>query len=156
MKIEKIKKESFTVIGKEGSTLDGEGFIVQLWNDFSDNFKEVEHLAKKDEDGNLLGFWGLMSDFSRSFKPWDKSFTQGYYLVGVECDDEMVAPVGWSKWVVPSYEYLRILTDQENALFKVLDYLNFSNIKLAGAIHDFTCPKTGKDYMFVPIKELKK
>ncbi|MGI6509776.1 MAG: GyrI-like domain-containing protein [Erysipelotrichaceae bacterium] len=156
MQIEKVKKESFVVIGKEGSTSEGEKFILKLWNDFSDHFSEIEHLAKKDEEGKLLGFWGAMSDFSHSFKPWEKNFTQGYYLAGVECNDDAVAPEGWTKWVIPGYHYLRILTDREEALLKVLDYLNFSNINLVGAIHDFTCPKTGKDYMYVPVKALKK
>lgn len=33
MKINKCVKESFTVIGKEGSTNDGDGFIQKLWED---------------------------------------------------------------------------------------------------------------------------
>ena len=28
----KVIEEKFVVIGKEGSTLDGEGFIQKLWN----------------------------------------------------------------------------------------------------------------------------
>ena len=31
MKIEKCIKSSFAVIGKEGSTADGNGFIQKLW-----------------------------------------------------------------------------------------------------------------------------
>ena len=31
MNIEKITKAAFVVIGKEGSTNDGEGFIGRLW-----------------------------------------------------------------------------------------------------------------------------
>lgn len=31
MKIEKCKKNSFTVIGKEGATTDGADFIQKLW-----------------------------------------------------------------------------------------------------------------------------
>ena len=31
MKIERCKKESFIVIGKEGATTDGAGFIQKLW-----------------------------------------------------------------------------------------------------------------------------
>ena len=156
MKIDKIEKEPFVVIGKEGSTLDGDGFIPRLWNDFSDHFDEIEHLAKRDDEGRLLGFWGAMSDFSGSFNPWEKNFTQGLYLAGVECNDDAQPPIGWTKWVIPGYKYLRILTDKEDALLKVLDYLTFSNIDLVGAIHDFTCPKTGKDYMFIPVEVLKK
>ncbi len=38
MRIEKCVKESFVVIGKEGSTLDGEGFIQRLWADANSHF----------------------------------------------------------------------------------------------------------------------
>lgn len=64
MIIEKCKKESFVVIGKEGSTSDGEEFIQKLWDDANSHFGEIQHLAKKDENGNLVGIWGAMSDFS--------------------------------------------------------------------------------------------
>ena len=69
MKIERCEKESFIVIGKEGATTDGAGFIQKLWNEANSHFGEVEHLAKKDEEGNLCGIWGAMSDFSQSFHP---------------------------------------------------------------------------------------
>jgi hypothetical protein len=36
----------------------------------------------------------------------------------------------------------------------VIQYLKESNISLAGAVHDFICPKTGKAYMFFPIRRL--
>ena len=42
----KVIKKSFVVIGKEGSTLDGEGFIQKLWDDANSHFGEVAHLAK--------------------------------------------------------------------------------------------------------------
>ncbi len=96
MKIEKCTKESFAVIGKEGTTNDGEGFIQKLWGDANSHFNEIVHLAKKDDKGNLLGIWGAMSDFSHSFNPWD-NFSQGLYLAGVECLDDAEAPKGWTK-----------------------------------------------------------
>ncbi len=105
MKVEKCIKEAFVVIGKEGSTLDGEGFIQKLWMDANSHFGEVAHLAKKDENGNIRGIWGAMSDFSRSFYPWE-DFKKGLYLAGVECRDDAEAPSGWTKWVIPGYEYL--------------------------------------------------
>lgn len=37
----KVRKESFAVIGKEGSTNDGEGFIQKLWDDANGHFDEV-------------------------------------------------------------------------------------------------------------------
>ena len=105
MKVEKCIKEAFVVIGKEGSTLDGEGFIQRLWMDANSHFGEVEHLAKKDEKGNIIGIWGAMSDFSHSFYPWE-DFKKGLYLAGVECRDDAEVPSGWTKWVIPGYEYL--------------------------------------------------
>ena len=53
MKIETCIKESFVVIGKEGSTLDGEGFIQRLWADANSHFEEIRSLVKKDMAGNL-------------------------------------------------------------------------------------------------------
>ena len=105
MELEKCKKDSFVVIGKEGSSLDGEGFIQKLWNDANSHFGEIQHLAKKDADGNISGIWGVMSDFSRSFHPWE-DFNKGLYLAGVECNEDAEAPGGWTKWIVPAYEYI--------------------------------------------------
>ena len=47
----KVIKKAFVVIGKVGSTLDGEGFIQKLWNDANSHFNEVAHLAKKTQTG---------------------------------------------------------------------------------------------------------
>ena len=80
MRIEKYTKNAFVVIGKEGSTLEGQGFIQKLWSDANSHFSEVQPLAKKDENGNLVGIWGAMSDFSRLYKPWEDNFSKGYTL----------------------------------------------------------------------------
>lgn len=37
---------------------------------------------------------------------------------------------------------------------KVTEHLKDIGIPLAGAILDFTCPKTGKNYMYFPVKKL--
>ena len=153
MKIEKCRKESFTVIGKEGSTAEGEGFIPRLWNEANAHFAEVAALAKKDESGALVGVWGAMSDLSRSFRPWE-DFEKGLYLAGVECVDGAEAPEGWTKWVVPGYEYLRAEHKDEESFAQVLRYMRENGIPLAGAVHDFTDPQTGKDYMLFPIRRL--
>lgn len=154
MKLEKCIKESFTVIGKEGSTNDGEGFIARLWEDANTHFQEVAQFAKKDDAGNLLGIWGAMSDFSRSFKPWENGFTQGLYLAGVECRDDSAAPKGWTKWVIPAYEYFYVENEGGDTFSDVIEYLQQNHISLAGAVHDFNCPETGKGYMFFPIRRL--
>lgn len=154
MEINKCIKDSFVVIGKEGSTNDGPGFIQKLWEDANSHFNEVAHLAKKDEDGNLVGIWGAMSDLSRSFRPWENGFTQGLYLAGVECTDQAEAPVGWTKWVIPGYEYIYVENEERDTFQKVIQYLKENAISLAGAVHDFTCPQTGKAYSFFPIRKL--
>ena len=58
MIVETCIKESFVVIGKEGSTLDGDGFIQRLWANANSHFEEVQHLAKRDTNGAIIGIWG--------------------------------------------------------------------------------------------------
>lgn len=96
----------------------------KIWNDANAHFEEVQHLAKKDENGNICGIWGAMSDFSHSFMPWE-DFNKGLYLAGVECNDDVFS--------------------------KVMEFMKSNGISLVGAVHDFTCPKTGKNYMYFPI-----
>lgn len=153
MKINKCVKESFVVIGKEGSTSDGETFIQELWDNAVHHFEEVKHLAKKDKNGNIVGIWGAMSDFSRSFKPWE-NFNKGLYLAGVECVDDAEAPGGWTKWVIPGYEYIYVERENDDTFPRAIEYMKDNNILLAGAVHDFTCPQTGKNFMYFPIKKL--
>lgn len=153
MKMQRCEKESFVVIGKEGSTSDGAGFIQKLWEDANSHFEEVKHLAKKDENGNIAGIWGAMSDFSRSFHPWE-DFGKGLYLAGVECIEDAKAPDGWRKWKIPGYEYIYVECESDDTFAKTIQYLKDKEIPLAGAVHDFTCPQTGKNYMFFPIREL--
>ena len=154
MKIEKCIKETFVLIGKEGSTMDGQGFIQKLWSDANSHFSEVQPLAKKDENGNLVGIWGAMSDYSHSYKPWEDSFSKGLYLAGVECVDDAEAPEGWTKWTIPGYEYLCAEVESGSTFSDVLDYMNTNSIALVGAVHDFTCPLNGKNYMLFPIRTI--
>ena len=154
MKIESCIKESFSVIGKEGSTEDGSGFVQKLWADANSHFAEVAHLAKKDETGNLVGIWGVMTDFSRTFRPWEDGFSKGLYLAGIECPNDAEPPKGWTKWIIPGFEYLYAECDRDTVFSEMIAYLQENNIPLAGAVHDFTCPQTGRNYMFFPIKKL--
>ena len=153
MKIEKITKPAFSVIGKEGSTRDGEGFIQTLWNNANAGFAEIAPLVKTDESGAPVGVWGAMTDFSHSYKPWENGFSEGKYLAGAEVFDDAVAPAGWVKWTIPGFVYLKA-ENEENLFIQMLSYLNENHISLAGAVHDFTDVKTGKNYMYFPIEKL--
>lgn len=154
MEIKKCIKESFSVIGKEGSTEDGEGFIKKLWDDANTHFNEVVLLGKKDDQGNLLGIWGLMSDSSRSFNPWEDNFSKGLYLAGVEVKEDAQPAQGWVKWTIPSYEYIYVKNENNDTFTEVIRHLNEHNIPLVGAVHDYICPEDGQGYMFFPIRKL--
>ena len=95
-----------------------------------------------------------MSDFSRSFQPWEAGFSRGLYLAGVECGDDAEAPKGWTKWVIPGFEYIYTECTDDETLPKMIGYMAVKGIELAGAVHDFTCPQTGKQYMFFPVRRL--
>lgn len=151
MNIERCTLPALTVIGREGSTHDGPGFTQSLWADANEHFGEIAHLVKRSADGTPSGFWGAMTDFSRAFLPWENGFSEGYYLAGAECIAGAEPPDGWTKWSIPAFEYLKV----ENADFSaVLDYMTQNNLPLAGAVHDFTDPATGKGYMMFPIQKI--
>ena len=153
--MEKIIKPAFSVIGKEGSTEDGAGFIRRLWDEANGRFAEVSGLAKRDPDGSLVGIWGAMSDMSRAFRPWEDGFSRGLYLAGVEAQDGAEAPDGWTKWVVAGFEYRVVENDGPEAFSRGLEELRAEGLSLAGAAHDFTCPQTGKEYIWYPVHRLE-
>ena len=154
MEINKCRKESFSVIGKEGSTNDGKGFVRKLWDDANSHFDEIVSLAKKDDTGNLLGIWGAMSDFSRSFDPWEEDFSKGLYLAGVEVEDDAQPPESWVKWIIPTYEYICVKNENQDTFQNVLKYMKESNYSLAGAVHDFNSPQDGQGFLYFPIKRV--
>lgn len=94
-----------------------------------------------------------MSDISHSYKPWEDGFSKGLYLAGVECVDDAQAPDGWTKWIIPGFEY--IVVENHNGVFEdTLRQMNEEDISLVGAVHDYTDPATGKGYMYFPIREV--
>ena len=151
--IERVVRPSFAVIGREGSTDEGEGFIQRLWEEANARYGEVQALAKTDETGQPAGFWGAMSDMSRAFNPWE-DFSRGLYLAGLEARDDAEAPEGWVKWVVPGYEYLTARCDAPDTFQQALAYMKEQGLPLAGAAHDFTDPRTGENYVYLPIRRL--
>lgn len=151
---DKWKKESFVVIGKEGSTEEGDGFVCKLWADANAHAHEVMPLVQTDETGKPLGAWGAMSDFSRSFQPWEDGFSKGLYLAGMECRKDAAPPQGWVKWRVPGFIYLRVPAEENNAFKKGLACLREESLTLKGAVQEFTDMKTGKSYMCFPIERL--
>ena len=148
--MEKIKKSAFCVIGMPGSTDDGEGFVQRLWEKANSRFGEVAALAARNEDGSLKGVWGIMTDMDFTYGPWTDDFSRGRYLAGVECETDAIAPRGWKKWIVPGFEALKVKVENENTFRDTLWYMKENGITLGGAVHDFTDPATGVNYMIFP------
>ena len=105
-------------------------------------------------NGALLGIWGVMSDETRSFLPWTDGFSRGLYLAGVECPIDADVPDGWTKWVVPGYEYLAIENRRADTFSRMVDYFRENGLKLVGAVQEFTDPKTQQEYLYFPIRAL--
>lgn len=152
--MERWCKPAFAVIGKEGSSRDGGDVVQRLWAAANGGFGEVAPLAKRRPDGSLCGVWGAMTDFSRSFRPWEENFTAGLYLAGVECTDDAVPPPGWTRWDVPGFEYIRVRHDGPETFRRTLASLQEQGIPLAGAVQDYTDPTNGAVYMCFPVRRL--
>lgn len=154
MEMERCVKPSFCVIGKEGSTDQGEGFVQGLWAEANARFAEIAPLAKRDASGNLVGLWGAMSDPSRAFRAWEDGFTRGLYLAGVEAEEGAQAPEGWSRWVIPAFSYLRVRVDRDmrETFASALGYLKENGLALSGAVQEFYHPgESGQLTLYFPI-----
>ncbi|MGN1022743.1 MAG: GyrI-like domain-containing protein [Lachnospiraceae bacterium] len=154
LRIEPFSKDAFAVIGMEGSTREGKDFVKRLWERANARFPEIAPLAKRNDDGRLVGIWGAMTDFDRTFQPW-AHFQDGLYLAGVECRDDAKAPEGWTRWEIPGFSYLRVCQEGEDTFSNMLLYLSEQEISLAGAVQEFTDPGTGRCDLLFPVQRLK-
>lgn len=142
-----------TVIGLEGAVQAEGETVARLWRQANARFAEVAELPLRDAQGNLRGIWGAMSDFSRSFAPWEENFSAGLYLAGVQCAPAAEPPEGWSKWLVPGGAYACARREGENFFARALTALKAQGMTLRGAAQDYTCPQTGEEYVLFPIRE---
>lgn len=150
-------RDSFSVIGKLGEGLAAEGgkWIPVLWEKANHSFDEIRDLAKKDNEGNLVGLWGAMSDISESFERWTD---QGKYLAGCEVVHNCNAPAGWVRWVIPAYKYAIIQcnldTYDEKFRFMITEYLPSNNYSIVGAVHEFYKPGETDEglWLYFPIE----
>lgn len=159
MDVSFIEKKSFVVIGKLGQGFAKESFkwIPPLWQEGNSKFNEISAFAKLNSDGSIAGIWGAMSDINEKFERWNE---QGKYLAGCEVVDNVVAPINWTKWVIPSYKYAVVKCTQstygETFNYMVKEYLPQNGFDIVGAVHEFYNPKdtNGELYLYFPIKKL--
>lgn len=153
--MERWIKPGFVVIGIEGSTEDGAGFVQRLWEAANSRFPEVAALAKLNPDGSLAGVWGAMTDMSRGFATWTEGFTRGLYLAGVEARDDAEPPKGWTRWNVPGFEYVTLINDGPQAFSQGISMLRDAGLTLAGAAQEYTDPASGREKLCFPVRRLE-
>ncbi len=142
---------SFSVVGKLTSTKEGPGSIERVWNEAENQLKIVSSSVLF--IGCMPSFWGLMSDFSLSFAPWENDFKEGLYLAGFELKDpSFVPPEGWVKWDVKENRYLvyEVGEDYQTSFKEGLDCLKNEGYVLSGAAFDHL--ENGVSYIYYPIE----
>ena len=156
MKYEMVDLPKIAIIGKEGLCTKEKNVVQELWRQANSNFSEIAELGMKNADGSFVGFWGAMSDETRSFLPWTDGFSRGLYLAGLEVNEDAPVPEGWVKWVLPARKYLVAeLTPESyaetfrNVIHCLIPELG---LKLAGAACDFTEPASGQNKLFFPVE----
>lgn len=144
---------AFSVLGREGSTDDGAGFIARLWQEANEHFSDIAGYVVYGKNGAPVRLWGLMSDFSRSLKPWEDDFSRGLYLAGAECLPDAPVPKGWTKWDVPAMRYVCIPSGQDagDAFSQGLEILKQQGLSMAAAAFDLTEPESGLSYVCFPV-----
>lgn len=156
MRIEFVKLPEIAVIGKEGFCTSEDNQVQKLWNEANAHFDEVAALGMRYPDGTYVGFWGVMSDESRSFLPWTDEFKRGLYLAGIETYLDSCPPEDWKKWIMPARTYL--VTEVESSNYSqifdevISQIIPSKGLKLTGAVCDYTEPNTGKNKLFFPVE----
>ncbi len=145
-----------TLIGKEGDTAEGEGFIERLWAEANSRFGEIAPMVRMTEEGMPVAIWGAMTDRGRRFLPWEKDFTDGLYLAGTELSPgEVAVPVGWTTWDLPGFVCLRFaVVPGEDTFSRGLAWLIERDIPLVGAVQEWTIPAEGKCALLFPIERI--
>ena len=155
MEVQIKTKPAFTVLGIEGcgDANKGPEWIRPLWNQAFNQFNEIRHLVKQDQEA-----WGLMSATDEYLAGWKE---EGKYLAGWEVKAGTKPPKGWTIWDVPKQTYAVIActmaTYGEAFMFVVQQFLPKEGYERAGAMHEFY-PKEFRDaekgtlYLWFPIK----
>ena len=147
------EQAAFSVLGREGSTDEGAGFIARLWQQANENFSDIAPHVVYGANGAPVRLWGLMSDMSRSLRPWENDFSRGLYLAGAECQPDAPIPEGWTKWDVPAMSYIRVPVqgDAGAAFSSGLEILRQQGLSMAAAAFDLTEPESGLSYVCFPV-----
>lgn len=130
----------------EGAAGNTSEWIAKIWEIANSRFNEISHLAKLGKNGEFTGFWGAMSDIDETFLPWN---WQGKYMAGIEVNEDIEAPQGWTKWILPAFRYLSVKCNQENYRdvldYMLNDYIPNHRYNLVGATQEYYNPSYNDD-----------
>jgi hypothetical protein len=145
--------DSFALLGKEGSSSEGPGFVEKLWNAAERGLPEILPALKTDKFGPL--YWGAMSSRARDLSPWNHDFKEGLYLAGFEMlDPKLLAPEKWVKWEIPARKYfvIKVGADYGRSFAEGLKALQKEGYVLSGAVFDHLAK--GILYLYYPIEAI--
>ena len=108
---------------------------------------------RKTQTGNLWEYGALCRMSPAHLSRGRTDLAKDCIWRGVECVDHAEAPDGRTKWIIPGYEYI-VVENHTGAFEETLGQMNEEGISLAGAVHDYTDPATGKGYLYFPIREV--
>ncbi|HPJ86040.1 MAG TPA: AraC family transcriptional regulator, partial [Bacillota bacterium] len=75
------------------------------------------------------------------------------FLAGIEVEDDSVAPEGWTKWVVPAYEYIQV-KNQIGAEESAKTWLSGNNLELVGPVLRVSNLMDMTDTLCFPVKKI--
>ena len=155
IEIKECHFEAFSVIGVVGDDSAGPGYIGKLWQEINTKGKAILHLAKKDDDGSIMGAWGLMNDETLSFLPPGQKTAKTVYMAGIEVEDDARVPKGFAKWVVPASDYLYAPAGRNklDTMKSILQYAEEHEWMPASCAFDFMPPES-EMYLFLPVKKV--
>ncbi|MBR3395335.1 MAG: AraC family transcriptional regulator [Firmicutes bacterium] len=154
MEFRTLVKEPFCVIGKEIYTWDGDGMIPKVWSVVDSKFDEIDPVICKDENGKPLAKWGAMSSKKRDFSMWEENGSVGLYLAGYEAPLDAKAPAGWTKWIVPGFEFRLGKIEGEGYFYRAFDELTSMGLPPVAATENWIDIETGEFYFAFPVKRL--
>ncbi len=155
MNIKKCTLEPFVVIGlvKENNGMYDTNSA--LWEELNRKGQSIRHLAKKDDDGDIMGAWGLLSNDKTPFRPTANPLAKTLYMAGLEVEDNAKAPKGFVKWIVPGGDFLYAPVEEQkmSTLGQILLWAKENGLEPNGYPYDFMPPDGGMMYIFLPVKE---
>lgn len=158
IKVQECTFEPFCVIGL---VVEAGKANNALWTRMNKQGGELMPLARRDDDGDIMGAWGLTTEDTLSFRLPKKDDPHLLYMAGLEVEDTAHPPKGFTKWIVPGSDYIYALVEKskQETLNALLQYAEAKDIEIIGYPQEFMPPMAngtpsahGTMYLFLPVK----